>query len=76
MKQAIRKPLIASRTKTFHITSACLQRYNTKLQTTARKLEIDDRQFEKAHSSFSANQSRLQNAVRALCTTNMKLRLL
>ena len=56
--------------------SCSLQTYDTKLQTTANELEIDDRQFEKAHSNFSANQTSLQNKVRAVYTTNIKLRLL
>ena len=40
------------------------------------ELEIDDSQFEKAHSWFSANQARLQNTSRALHTVDIKFRLL
>ena len=72
MKQAIRETPIASRTELFRITPACLQTYHTEQQTTANKLEIDDSQFDKANSRFSASHTSLRNTVRALCTTNIK----
>ena len=51
-----------------------MQTYHTKLQTTVNELEIDDSQFEKVHSRFSANQTGLQNTLRASHTTDIKFR--
>ena len=51
-----------------------MQTYHTKLQTTGNELETDDSQIDKAHSKFSANQTRLQKALRALRTTDVKFR--
>ena len=49
-----------------------MQTYHTKLQMIANELKIDGSQIDNAHRGFSANQTRLQNKVRALRTTDIK----
>ena len=63
MKQAIRETPYCIKNWNSPYNS-CLQTPHTKfVQTTGNELEIDDRQFEKADSRFSAKQTRLQNTV-------------